>query len=207
MPQHRGRRPARDFTILHRRRKVAALYLRNYTQQEIARELDCTQALISLDLKEIRKQWIASGVMDFNERRSQELAKIDHLEQTYWEAWDRSCQPKEGTSKKKQTTGGSAGGDDDDGSKDRFEVSTKVEPRDGNPEFLRGVERCIEQRCKLLQLITQQVEMRGMAALVITEEVVEVTSKDVEIAVTTQEGGGNDGGNAGDGQPALTYNP
>jgi hypothetical protein len=32
---------------------------------------------------------------------------------------------------------------------ERFKAGTRMEDRDGNAEFLRGVERCIEFRCKI----------------------------------------------------------
>lgn len=95
------------------------------------------------DLRKIRGMWLESAVRDFDTMRSQELAKVDKLEATYWEAWDRSLSEFEKKSVKRKTleTGGQ-------------EVSEEVakEKRDGNPAFLAGVERCIERRCKILGL-------------------------------------------------------
>jgi hypothetical protein len=124
-------------------REVAALYLHGLAQHEIADRLNVSRQQISYDLKELQKRWQESALADFHAKKAAELAKVDELERTYWEAWDRSCQSREVTSQEKTLTG--------EGPADeaRRKVGFRKEPRDGNPEFLRGVERCIELRCKI----------------------------------------------------------
>jgi hypothetical protein len=124
-------------------REVAALYLHGLAQHEIADRLNVSRQQISYDLKELQKRWQQSALADFHAKKATELAKVDELERTYWEAWDRSCQTREVTSQEKTLTG--------EGSADeaRRKVGFRKEPRDGDPEFLRGVERCIELRCKI----------------------------------------------------------
>jgi hypothetical protein len=112
--------PQEKLLIQERRHKAAQLYLKGETQFAIAAVLQVSQPTICSDLQAIRAAWLKSALRDFDQHRAQELAKIDHLEVTYWQGWQRSREPRDG------------------------------EPRDGNPKFLDGVQRCIERRCKLL---------------------------------------------------------
>jgi hypothetical protein len=112
--------PAERLLIQQRRHQAAQLYLKGETQFAIATALAVSQPTICSDLQAIRAAWLKSSLRDFDQHRAQELAKIDHLEVTYWQGWLRSREPRDG------------------------------EPRDGNPKFLDGVQRCIERRCKLL---------------------------------------------------------
>jgi hypothetical protein len=125
-------------------RETAALYLRGLTQHEIAQRLNVSRQQIGYDLKVLQRRWQESALADFNSKKAAELAKMDELERTYWEAWERSCQAREVTTQEKTQTG--------EGSTDepRRKVGVRKEPRDGNPEFLRGVERCLDMRCKII---------------------------------------------------------
>src|SRR5215472_12656826 len=125
-------------------REVAALYLHGLTQHEIAQRLNVSRPQIGYDLKLLQRRWQESALADFHAKKAAELAKVDELERTYWEAWDRSCQAREVTTQEKTQAG-------EDSTEDtRRKAGVRKEPRDGNPEFLRGVERCIELRCKIL---------------------------------------------------------
>jgi len=126
----------RDFTV------IAKMYLTGSTQAEIALHCGVTQQQISKDVKEIQARWLASSVRDFDEMRAEQLAKIDRLEMTYWNAWEESKRDH-----KRQRAGIKKGG------KAQEEMAeTTTEGRDGNPVFLAGVDKCIERRCKLLGL-------------------------------------------------------
>jgi hypothetical protein len=125
-------------------RRTAALYLRGLTQGEIAQRLNVSRQQIGYDLKVLQRRWRESALADFNAKKAAELAKVDELERTYWEAWERSCSAREVTTQERTQAG--------DGPADeaRLKAGVRKEQRDGNAEFLRGVERCIEMRCKIL---------------------------------------------------------
>jgi hypothetical protein len=125
--------------VEQRRTTVARLYLQQRTQAEIASAVRVNQGTVSRDLKAIQVEWQQQRLDDFARGKLRELARIDQLEREYWEAWERSCQSREQTVQEKSTT--PAG--------DRLKAGTRTEGRDGNPEFLRGVERCIDLRCKI----------------------------------------------------------
>lgn len=131
--------------IVDDRREIAAQYLRGKTQAEIARYISTypargytlTTQQICYDLKAIQKQWQASALRDFDEKRAEELAKVDELERTYWQAWLDSCTDSETVTQ--------------EGTGDGVQRIRKVRiQQSGDPRFLAGVQWCIERRCKLL---------------------------------------------------------
>jgi hypothetical protein len=124
-------------------RETAGLYLRGLTQHEIAQRLNVSRRQISYDLKVLLRRWQESALADFNAKKAAELARVDELERTYWEAWERSCQAREVTTQERIQDG------DGQGDEARRKAGVRKEQRDGNPEFLRGVERCVELRCKI----------------------------------------------------------
>lgn len=118
---------------------TAALYLTGKRQAEIAAQLGVDQTQISYDLKVIQKRWRESMLVNINEAKHKELARIDELERTYWQAWRRSCEEKT-----KTRSGRTAEG-----------IATASVEKDqmlGNPSYLAGVQWCIEQRCKIFGL-------------------------------------------------------
>lgn len=124
------------------REVIADMYCRGRSQWEIANKLGLAQSTISYDLKKVRAVWRERSVANFDIHVANELAKIDTVERTYWEAWAKSQQPRR-KSEKASTFRGEKYSTES--------ASTELEAeRDGNPEFLKGVERCIRQRIDLL---------------------------------------------------------
>ncbi len=126
--------------IAKHRRQISNLYLQGYLQAEIAEKLGIGQATVSRDLKALQGEWLKSSLIDFNEAKAKELAKVDRLEREYWAAWEASKEDKE-TSTTEKVKGDKA---------DRSKAQMRREGQVGNPSFLRGVEWCIERRCKIL---------------------------------------------------------
>lgn len=123
---------------------ISALYLRGKRQVDIAAELGVTQQQISYDLKTIQKRWQQKTVVNINEVKQRELARIDELERTYWEAWERSLDERTKTRTERNTVGGK------ENQISRDKASIEKETLLGVPAYLAGVERCIELRCKIL---------------------------------------------------------
>lgn len=121
--------------------RISTLYLKGKRQVEIAVELGVTQQQVSYDLKEIHKRWRESTTINLDEAKHRELARLDILENTYWSAWERSLDERTKTRTERTSRGG-------DGQQDK--ASIEKETLLGIPAYLAGVERCIEQRCKLL---------------------------------------------------------
>ena len=111
---------------------MAQLYLSGLTQAKIGEELEVSEGVVQSDLKAIQQEWLKSSLVDFNQLRAEQLAKIDNLERTYWEAWERSLQPvEEGI---------------------RNLAPTPAQLKVGNLAALQGVERCLTQRARLFGL-------------------------------------------------------
>lgn len=118
-------------------RTIANLYLRGYSQAYMAEKVGVTHQQISQDLRELGKQWRESPLMDFNEAKQRELARIDVLEVEAWKAWRRTIGKREKT----QTS---------HSDKDGKRASITKDDVAGDPRFLSTVQWCIEQRCKIL---------------------------------------------------------
>jgi hypothetical protein len=131
--------PNLQFEILQRRKAVCERYLRGESQWTIARAFEVSQPTIAGDLKAIRAEWMAASVAAFDERKAQELAKVDELERVYWQAWAKSQMPKKVKGRKKNENG--------------IETTLREERRDGDPRFLDGILRCIEKRCAIVGII------------------------------------------------------
>jgi len=133
------------------RRKIADLYLQGWIQADIAAELGISQQTISNDIAALQSDWLASALIDFNEAKAGELAKIDRLEREYWQAWERSCQDAETLTQK--THGAIQKRETEDGqfvAERPAEVTKTAKGQAGDPRFLQGVQWCIERRCKIL---------------------------------------------------------
>lgn len=122
--------------------EIARCYLHGMSQMEIGEMLGVSQSQISRDLKVLRERWQKSALLDINEAKAQELARIDNLEREYWEAWRVSCGERIDT-ETEQIAGAGANGD-------RKRVKVKKVKLAGDPDYLAGIQWCIEMRCKIL---------------------------------------------------------
>ena len=122
------------------RRVIAQYYLQGKSQYEIADLTGLSQSTVQRDLGALRGIWLKSALIDFNAARAKELAKIDLLELTYWQAWEES--------KVDTTIRG--------GAEDENPLVTQREGA-GDPAYLAGVERCVSMRVKLLGLNSPQL--------------------------------------------------
>lgn len=115
------------------------MYLKGARQVDIAEKIGVDRSQVSYDLKEIHKRWRESALVNINEAKHRELARIDELERTYRDAWERSVGEVVKTTTSKS---------DKDGSR----ASIVKEQKTGDASYLAGVQWCIEQRCKIFGL-------------------------------------------------------
>jgi hypothetical protein len=118
---------------------VAELYLKGTRKQvELAAAVGVTQACISKDLALLAAEWKGLAIKDFDLARTQELERLDRVEQAAWAAWERSVGQKQETtritdSKTPKTT-----------QKTWFDA--------GDPRLLGVVTDVINRRCEILGL-------------------------------------------------------
>lgn len=115
------------------RSEIARFYLQGITQIEMAERLGINKNTVTADLKIIQARWRESALVDINEARQIEMARIDQLEREYWRAWENSLRDKITAYTNNQR--GNSG---------------KKEQQFGDPRYLQGVQWCIEKRCKIL---------------------------------------------------------
>jgi len=155
-----------------RRVKVAGMYVKGYSQHEIALALGVSQPTVSLELKALRDEWVSDRKASFDEKMAEELAKIDHIEKVAWEAWERSCKPKElllsrtesvpqlppredGLGPKREKVKGRVIGEPTPVVVLKTVEEKKLAGQVGDDRFLGRVSWCIETRCKLLGLLRE----------------------------------------------------
>ncbi len=133
-------RPKRSVAQLDRDRMViAAMYLKGMLMSDIAKRVGVSMMTISRDLKVIREDWRKATTADYDTLKMREIATIDLLERTHWEAWERS------------TTATSVEKVWDAAEEEWFlETTEELHAKPGDPRFLSGVRDCVRDRCDLL---------------------------------------------------------
>lgn len=114
--------------------ELAELYLppHSWTQNALAEYFGVGQSQISQDLKAIATMWRDSAIRDFDLARAVELEKINALETVHAEAWEASRVSYNVV-------------DNETGVVDKVQLG-------GDPRHLTGIQWCISERCKLLEL-------------------------------------------------------
>lgn len=127
------------------RAQIAGRYVRGDEQATIAQALGLTQPAISYHLQIIEAEWARQYAAAIDAAKWAQLARVDELERTYWQAWADS---REAINRQTQTA------DVPDPSKPArpSRVVQVTEERSGDPRWLAGVQWCIETRCKILGL-------------------------------------------------------
>jgi len=116
---------------------TSELYLQGKTQIEISNIIGVAQATISNDLKELRKRWLDKSVQKIDQRKAEELAKVDQLERKYWEAWQKSCDyvVKETLVNDKPV---------------KVLIPRNQTTPLGDTKYLNGIQWCVNKRCQIL---------------------------------------------------------
>lgn len=150
--------------------EISQLYLRGRSKQEIADELvrrhhyeRMSVEMIKVELQTLRKMWVQSALINYDEAKAREIAHIDELESAAWDAWNKSWgkdviktqegiedrwgSPKENPVKSEE--------EEEKESKRTYYRKRGLETtkeRFGDPRYLDQIKWCIEQRCKILGL-------------------------------------------------------
>lgn len=149
----------RKTVIVNRRQEVSERYLRGMYMAQIADELGVDTATVSRDLSELRKEWLERSINHVDQKKAIELAKLDRLEVTFWEAWERSKENAE-THIERSTPNGHI-------------VEDKSVGQSGNPAFLEGVLKCITKRCEIIGIdAPKKVEATGKDGEPLTVKIV-----------------------------------
>ena len=80
-----------QLAVEQRRKDVAEAYLRRETQLSVAERLGVNEKTVRRDLAVVRKEWLKASQDAFDQRKAEELARIDRIERKAEDAWERSC--------------------------------------------------------------------------------------------------------------------
>lgn len=157
-----------DFRVIELRMKIARAYVEGNTQEEIAKKMDMSIASVSKHLSAIRIYWLAIMAADFDQVKSEQLAKIDRLERTAWRAWRRSTRPIATRHVQVERNRAVEYKRNEKGEVDKTKaptvkmvVSKEIDDTTertnaGDPRFLQIVDNCIERRLKLMGLLDER---------------------------------------------------
>jgi len=131
--------------------RLAELYRKGATQQAMARELGLARSTVQLDLKKLHAEWRKRRFDDMDDAKVRELEKVDLIERTAWDEWERSREPAERSVTERQTVElpDGAGGKTP---AERVKAQLTQEGRLGDPRYLERIAWCIDKRCKVLGL-------------------------------------------------------
>lgn len=166
---------------------ITELLLEGQTMFKIAqhinsiREYQLSYSQIVYDCRAIEKQWMKEYLGNIDTMKAKELARIDRIEQAAWDAWEASKRTLAQT-EKEQTENEQLGRDDKAYQKHRKVRAKKVETeRDADEKFMKIIQWCVEQRCKILGFNApqkldinwrKQAEAAGMSPDKVKEELV-----------------------------------
>jgi len=135
--------------------KIAAMYLQGLPSAQMALQLGQTPAQIDMSIVVLRRRWANTAIRDIDAAINEQLAKLDHLESQYWQAWERSQGIEMPLDEIRRL---------------QRQYGITIRPA-GDVTFLDGVMKCIDRRIKLMGLdapmrvdITAKVRMMAEAA-------------------------------------------
>lgn len=144
---------AKNRNHLQRQRDLeitAELYLKGWSQTQIANYLEVSQPLISRDLKAIKAGWNAQRLEKYDAYINQELDRLRLLEKEVWDAWERSKTAKEQTLSEQLRS--AAVDDDITSGPAKVKVQRRTIEQVGDPKFLEQLLKIHQARARLLGL-------------------------------------------------------
>ena len=136
---------------------ISELYLKGWSQAKIGEYLELNQSQISRELSKIKAAWKAEATRDYDLHVDEQLRRLAMVESEYWEGWERSQTAKEQSLQEKLTEAAT--------SRDsKAKIQRRTETRIGDPRFLEGLIKTIQERSKLLDLYPASNSDQSVAA-------------------------------------------
>lgn len=128
---------------LRDRATITELYLKGWSQVRIGEFLELNQSNVSRELKKIKVVWKAETFRDYDLHIKEELHRLAMVESEYWDGWQRSQVVKEQTMQERMNEAVETS---------KAKVQRRTETRVGDPRFLEGILKIVQERGKLLDL-------------------------------------------------------
>ncbi len=129
--------------------RIAQLRLQGYTQTQIAEQLSLSRQQIGYDIKTLEKRWQETANEAVEVHKAREVAKMDNLERTYWDAWWQSLGETIVTTTTDESGGLNKKGEPAD---PKQKKTVRVEDLNGDPRYLQGALDCSKARREILGL-------------------------------------------------------
>ena len=183
-------RRANERAIQERLSIIAPLWRRNWTYQEIRKEVMAmtgrkTYSLetVHRDVERLLEEWSTARINDTDQRVTAELARLDLVIKEAWEMWERS---KENYTKTEQRDKGAPIRDVNNNKltvRSMKQLQNDTHERCyGNPRYLDVILKAMEQRCKLLGLSKTTMEVSAA-----TNGTIEIRYIDAGVPCATSE--------------------
>src|SRR6516164_5657438 len=136
--------------------EIHELSCRGFTQAQIGARLGLSQSQICRDLEKIAVMLSPKDATERAQRRARLLSKMRHAEKELWDAWERSKQDKETSTKEKVLLAGNASGHAGKGGKraktanERNKASIKSEGRLPNSTYTGQLNKIWDREAVLL---------------------------------------------------------
>ena len=137
---------------------VSEYYIKAYGFRMIAEKVkeihgvDMSHTMARNHVLKLREEWKRERIHNMDEAKNVELQRIDRLETTYWEAWERSIEKLKKTKDKQRATPRRTDGGGTEMSVLTADKEVMTEERLGDPRYLEGVRWCIQKRCEIMGL-------------------------------------------------------
>jgi hypothetical protein len=138
--------------------ETAERYLRGDSHELIAqyitdnRPYRLSRQTISNDIAELHRRWLHAQLIDYNEAKARELQRIDKLEMSYWDGWERSLEKQEEIESFRKEDEQVSGDGSSKPAYKQSKVTKKEKTHWGDIRFLDGVMKCTQERAKILGL-------------------------------------------------------
>lgn len=146
------------------------LYLKGWSYRKIIADIEdkyghtLSIASIGRYVANMVDEWRQHRVEKLDDLKTVELQRINRLEETYWDAWQRSMEGATRTVEKQKAVPGKSvnqsGEVEDTMNVAHAEKVRSTEDAYGDPRFLHGIQWCIGMRCKILG-VEAPIEFKG----------------------------------------------
>lgn len=182
----KGRKKAKDYNAAMKERTIGLTteyYLQGYGYRKIAQIIEeqtgvrITHTTVGKYVKQSLQEWKDERLKKIDDQKAVELQRIDKLEQTYWQAWEKSLEDVKKTKNRQRAVPKASGGSTEMSvfSADK-EIAT--EERLGDPRYLQGVQWCIQKRCEILGIDAPTQINTNITGNVITQTVIKTRKRE-----------------------------
>lgn len=113
---------------LERRKKAWDLRVKNYTYDEIAKELGISETAVAKILNKVTKKYFDDHLADVEKVKSEQIAQHEHIAKEAYRAWERSKEVAKTIRKENSTANGQALG--------LGKQTVEARDQDGDPRYL-----------------------------------------------------------------------